>query len=125
MNTRMEVMAATKIAMASARSAKSTSCALIGPSSATTKICGLWATPLTSGLLLTGPIGDEAPPAMRAALDALQGPVSYALSVARERFLRIQNDAFGAQLDYFVALAALERVVGIDLWNDVHDHIAP
>lgn len=43
-----------------------------------------------------------------------------ALSVGRERFLRIQSDAFGAQLDYFVALAALERVVGVDLWHDDH-----
>jgi cobalt-zinc-cadmium efflux system outer membrane protein len=43
-----------------------------------------------------------------------------ALSVGRERFLRIQNDAFGAHLDYFVALAALERVVGVDLWHDEH-----
>jgi cobalt-zinc-cadmium efflux system outer membrane protein len=43
-----------------------------------------------------------------------------ALSVGRERFLRIQSDAFGAQLDYFVALAALERVVGVDLWQDQH-----
>ncbi len=41
-----------------------------------------------------------------------------ALSTGRERFLRIQNDALGAQLDYFVALAGLERVVGIDLWRD-------
>lgn len=42
------------------------------------------------------------------------------LSVGRERFLRIQSDALGAQLDYFVALAALERVVGVDLWHDDH-----
>jgi cobalt-zinc-cadmium efflux system outer membrane protein len=49
-----------------------------------------------------------------------------ALSVGRERFLRIQSDAFGAQLDYFVALAALERVVGVDLWHDDHaDEEAP
>ncbi|MBL8942791.1 MAG: TolC family protein [Myxococcales bacterium] len=40
------------------------------------------------------------------------------LSVGRERFMRIQSDALVAQLDYFVALAALERVVGIDLWRD-------
>lgn len=40
------------------------------------------------------------------------------LSVGRERFLQIQSDALVAQLDYFVALAALERVVGIDLWHD-------
>jgi cobalt-zinc-cadmium efflux system outer membrane protein len=43
-----------------------------------------------------------------------------ALSVGRERFLRIQSDALGAHLDYFVALAALERMVGIDLWSDEH-----
>lgn len=40
------------------------------------------------------------------------------LSVGRERFMQIQSDALVAQLDYFVALAALERVVGIDLWHD-------
>lgn len=43
-----------------------------------------------------------------------------ALSVGRERFLRIQSDALGAQLDYFIALAGLERVVGVDLWHDDH-----
>lgn len=43
-----------------------------------------------------------------------------ALSTGRERFLRIQSDALAAQLDYFVALAALERVVGVDLWRDDH-----
>lgn len=43
-----------------------------------------------------------------------------ALSVGRERFLRIQSDALGARLDYFVALAGLERVVGVDLWHDGH-----
>lgn len=43
-----------------------------------------------------------------------------ALSTGRERFLRIQSDAIGAQLDYFVALAGLERVVGVDLWHDDH-----
>lgn len=43
-----------------------------------------------------------------------------ALSIGRERFLRIQSDALGAQLDYFVAIAGLERVVGIDLWGDDH-----
>lgn len=48
-----------------------------------------------------------------------------ALSVGRERFLRIQSDAFIAQLDYFVALAALERVVGIDLWHDLHEDSPP
>jgi outer membrane protein, heavy metal efflux system len=43
-----------------------------------------------------------------------------ALSAGRERFLRIQSDALTAQLDYFVALADLERVVGVDLWRDDH-----
>ncbi len=43
-----------------------------------------------------------------------------ALSTGRERFLRIQSDALAAQLDYFVALASLERVVGVDLWRDDH-----
>lgn len=43
-----------------------------------------------------------------------------ALSTGRERFLRIQSDALAAQLDYFVALANLERVVGVDLWRDDH-----
>lgn len=43
-----------------------------------------------------------------------------ALSAGRERFLRIQSDALVAQQDYFVALAGLERVVGVDLWRDDH-----
>lgn len=43
-----------------------------------------------------------------------------ALSTGRERFLRIQSDALSAQQDYFVALAGLERVVGVDLWRDDH-----
>lgn len=43
-----------------------------------------------------------------------------ALSTGRERFLRIQSDALGAQIDYFFALAGLERVVGVDLWRDDH-----
>jgi outer membrane protein, heavy metal efflux system len=43
-----------------------------------------------------------------------------ALSTGRERFLRIQSDALAAQLDYFFALAGLERVVGVDLWHDDH-----
>lgn len=43
-----------------------------------------------------------------------------ALSTGRERFLRIQSDALDAQQDYFVALAGLERVVGVDLWRDDH-----
>jgi outer membrane protein, heavy metal efflux system len=48
-----------------------------------------------------------------------------ALSTGRERFLRIQSDALAAQLDYFVALAGLERVVGVDLWRDDHHGEAP
>jgi cobalt-zinc-cadmium efflux system outer membrane protein len=49
-----------------------------------------------------------------------------ALSTARERFLRIQSDALTAQQDYFVALAGLERVVGVDLWrDDHHDEATP
>lgn len=43
-----------------------------------------------------------------------------ALSTGRERFLRIQSDALDALQDYFVALAGLERVVGVDLWRDDH-----
>jgi cobalt-zinc-cadmium efflux system outer membrane protein len=43
-----------------------------------------------------------------------------ALSTGRERFLRIQSDALDAQVDYFVALSNLERVVGVDLWHDEH-----
>lgn len=43
-----------------------------------------------------------------------------ALSIGRERFLRIQSDALAAQLDYFVAVAGLERLVGVDLWGDDH-----
>lgn len=43
-----------------------------------------------------------------------------ALSTGRERFLRIQSDALSAQVDYFTALAGLERVVGVDLWQDDH-----
>ncbi len=43
-----------------------------------------------------------------------------ALSIGRERFLRIQSDALDAQVDYFVALANLERAVGVDLWPDDH-----
>jgi cobalt-zinc-cadmium efflux system outer membrane protein len=45
-----------------------------------------------------------------------------ALSAGRERFLRIQSDALDAHEDYFVALARLERVIGVDLWQDDHDH---
>lgn len=46
-----------------------------------------------------------------------------ALSTGRERFLRIQSDALLAQQDYFVALASLERVVGVDLFRDDHHDI--
>lgn len=42
------------------------------------------------------------------------------VSVARERFFRIQLDALGAHADYFAALAALERTVGVELWVDTH-----
>lgn len=42
------------------------------------------------------------------------------LSIGRERFLRIQSDALDAQLDYFVALANLERAVGVELWSGDH-----
>jgi cobalt-zinc-cadmium efflux system outer membrane protein len=48
-----------------------------------------------------------------------------ALSTGRERFLRIQSDALAAQLDYFFALAGLERVVGVDLWRDDHHEETP
>lgn len=48
-----------------------------------------------------------------------------ALLVGRERFLRIQSDALAAQLDYFVAMAALERLVGVDLWQDEHSEGTP
>lgn len=37
------------------------------------------------------------------------------LSTGRERFLRIQSDALAARQDYFVAIAGLERVVGVDI----------
>ncbi len=37
------------------------------------------------------------------------------LLIGRERFLKIQSDAFDTYLDYFVALANLERTVGVDL----------
>ncbi len=42
------------------------------------------------------------------------------LLIGRERFLKIQSDAFDTYLDYFVALANLERAVGIELWTDRH-----
>jgi cobalt-zinc-cadmium efflux system outer membrane protein len=37
------------------------------------------------------------------------------LGVGRERFLKIQTDALSAQLDYFTAHDALERVIGVEL----------
>ncbi len=43
-----------------------------------------------------------------------------ALSTGRERFLRIQSDALAAQNDFFIALSELERVVGVELWQDSH-----
>jgi cobalt-zinc-cadmium efflux system outer membrane protein len=48
-----------------------------------------------------------------------------ALSTGRERFLRIQSDALAAQVDYFTALAGLERVVGVELWRDDHHEENP
>jgi len=42
------------------------------------------------------------------------------LLIGRERFLKIQSDALDTYLDYFVALANLERTVGIELWTDRH-----
>lgn len=42
------------------------------------------------------------------------------LSTGRERFQRMQSEALDAQEDYFVALAGLERIVGVDLWHDKH-----
>lgn len=47
------------------------------------------------------------------------------VSVARERFLRIQSDALDAHADYFEAVAALEAVVGTDPWPDEPDDHAP
>ena len=43
-----------------------------------------------------------------------------ALSVARDRFLQMQNDALIAQLDYYMALAGLERVLGTETWQGDH-----
>lgn len=40
------------------------------------------------------------------------------VSVARERFLRIQTDALDAYTDYFQAVADLEASIGTDLWPD-------
>ena len=42
------------------------------------------------------------------------------LLIGRERFMKIQSDALDTYLDYFVALANLERTVGVDLWADHH-----
>ncbi|MFW5921052.1 MAG: TolC family protein, partial [Polyangiales bacterium] len=42
------------------------------------------------------------------------------VSVARERFLRIQMEAFDAYADYFDAVAELEAEVGAALWPDGH-----
>ena len=45
------------------------------------------------------------------------------VSVARERFLRIQTDALDAYTDYFQAVADLEASIGTDLWPDEgHEH---
>jgi len=45
------------------------------------------------------------------------------VSVARERFLRIQTDALDAYVDYFEAVADLEATVGTDLWpHERHEH---
>jgi cobalt-zinc-cadmium efflux system outer membrane protein len=43
--------------------------------------------------------------------------------VARERLLRIQQDALTAHQDYYVDVAALEAQVGTEIWPDEHhDH---
>ncbi|HEX9620023.1 MAG TPA: TolC family protein [Polyangiaceae bacterium] len=42
------------------------------------------------------------------------------VSVARERFLRLQSDALDAYSDYFEAVAELEASVGTDLFPDEH-----
>lgn len=45
------------------------------------------------------------------------------VSVARERFLRIQADALGAYAHYFQAVAKLEGAIGADLWpEERHEH---
>jgi len=45
------------------------------------------------------------------------------VSVARERFLRIQTDALDAYVDYFQAVADLEASIGTDLWpEERHEH---
>lgn len=48
------------------------------------------------------------------------------LSVGRERLLRAQSDALDAHLDYFVAVAALERAVGAEVFGtDIHHEDSP
>lgn len=47
------------------------------------------------------------------------------VSVARERFLRIQTDALDAYVDYFQAVADLEASIGTDLWPDERHEQAP
>ncbi len=46
------------------------------------------------------------------------------VSVARERFLHIQNDALDAYSDYFRAVADLEASIGTDLWPDDHHEVS-
>lgn len=41
--------------------------------------------------------------------------------VARERMLRIQEDALTAHEDYYRDVAALEAAVGVEIWPDEHD----
>lgn len=46
------------------------------------------------------------------------------VSLGRERFLQIQSQALDAHLDYYQALAQLEREVGADLsHDDQHEHV--
>lgn len=47
------------------------------------------------------------------------------VSVARERFLRIQTDALDAYVDYFQAVADLEAAIGTDLWPEERHAHAP
>lgn len=48
------------------------------------------------------------------------------VSVARERFLRIQTNALDAYNDYFTAVANLEATIGADLWpEERHEHRDP
>ena len=46
-----------------------------------------------------------------------------AVSVARERFLRLQTDVLDAYTNYFQAVADLEASIGTDLWPHDHNHI--